>query len=302
MSTERYAREDLNLQGVMIPRGGMTLGVIGSANRDESVFENAEQLDVTREPNKHLSFGQGIHFCVGAPLLISNTSSPAPTSAKWYFGDGTTSTAVNPTHLYANVGTYTLLALRQIGSRGMVISYEPTPRAFEILKNNVQVNAYLESGRIDLRQKAVSDLSQVKTSFFVPKNCMTHSSFYRGGELASNEVDVIEVETVSLDDDLGRDRKVDVIKIDAEGAEPEILRGMRHIIDSNQEITIFIEFAPQHLVRANVDPRSFLAEIRSGGFDILQVMEPTGNVRAIADEELCESFSVNLMLRKTKAV
>lgn len=68
MSTERYAREDLNIQGVSIPRGGMTLGVIGSANRDEKVFEHANALDITREPNKHLSFGQGIHFCVGAPL------------------------------------------------------------------------------------------------------------------------------------------------------------------------------------------------------------------------------------------
>lgn len=68
MSTERYAREDLNIRGVSIPRGGMTLGVIGSANRDETVFENGEALDITREPNKHLSFGQGIHFCVGASL------------------------------------------------------------------------------------------------------------------------------------------------------------------------------------------------------------------------------------------
>lgn len=68
MSTERHAREDLNIRGVTIPRGGLTLGVIGSANRDETVFENADELDVARDPNKHLSFGQGIHFCVGAPL------------------------------------------------------------------------------------------------------------------------------------------------------------------------------------------------------------------------------------------
>lgn len=68
MSTERYACEDVKLHGLTIPRGGMTLGVIGSANRDESVFENADELDITREPNKHLSFGQGIHFCLGAPL------------------------------------------------------------------------------------------------------------------------------------------------------------------------------------------------------------------------------------------
>jgi cytochrome P450 len=68
MSTERYAREDITIHGVTIPRGEMTFGVIGSANRDENVFENPDQLDITREPNKHLAFGQGIHFCLGAPL------------------------------------------------------------------------------------------------------------------------------------------------------------------------------------------------------------------------------------------
>jgi cytochrome P450 len=68
MSTERYSREDLNIQGVTIPRGEMTLGVIGSANRDESIFEKPDELEIAREPNKHLSFGQGIHFCLGAPL------------------------------------------------------------------------------------------------------------------------------------------------------------------------------------------------------------------------------------------
>ncbi len=46
----------------------MTLGVIGSANRDETVFENPDTLDITCENNKHLSFGQGIHYCLGAAL------------------------------------------------------------------------------------------------------------------------------------------------------------------------------------------------------------------------------------------
>ncbi len=68
MSTERYALEDVTLHGVTIRRGEMTFGVIGSANRDENVFKNADALDITREPNKHLAFGQGIHFCLGAPL------------------------------------------------------------------------------------------------------------------------------------------------------------------------------------------------------------------------------------------
>jgi cytochrome P450 len=68
MTTERYARENTTVHGITIPRGEMTLGVIGSANRDESVFDNPNRLQITREPNKHVSFGQGIHFCLGAPL------------------------------------------------------------------------------------------------------------------------------------------------------------------------------------------------------------------------------------------
>jgi cytochrome P450 PksS len=68
LSTERYAREPVSLHHVTIPRGGLTLGVIGSANRDEAVFEEGETLDVTRENTRHLGFGHGIHFCMGAPL------------------------------------------------------------------------------------------------------------------------------------------------------------------------------------------------------------------------------------------
>ncbi|HKY29201.1 MAG TPA: cytochrome P450 [Pyrinomonadaceae bacterium] len=68
MTTERYALQDAVVHGVTIPRGEMTLGVIGSANRDETVFDNPNDLHITRDPNKHLAFGQGIHFCLGAPL------------------------------------------------------------------------------------------------------------------------------------------------------------------------------------------------------------------------------------------
>jgi cytochrome P450 PksS len=42
--------------------------VLGSANHDESQFPNPDTLDITREPNRHLAFGQGAHFCLGAPL------------------------------------------------------------------------------------------------------------------------------------------------------------------------------------------------------------------------------------------
>ncbi len=67
-ATERYAREDITIAGTTIPRGELVLAVIGSANRDANFFDKPDALDITRENNKHLAFGQGVHYCLGAPL------------------------------------------------------------------------------------------------------------------------------------------------------------------------------------------------------------------------------------------
>jgi cytochrome P450 len=68
MATERYPREDVTMGTVMIPRGEFVFAVLASANRDERQFADPNKLDITREPNRHLSFGLGAHFCLGASL------------------------------------------------------------------------------------------------------------------------------------------------------------------------------------------------------------------------------------------
>jgi cytochrome P450 PksS len=65
---ERYVLEDMEFDGQFMPKGTPILLNIASANRDEAAFDNAEQLDITRNPNRHLAFGMGIHYCLGAPL------------------------------------------------------------------------------------------------------------------------------------------------------------------------------------------------------------------------------------------
>jgi cytochrome P450 len=68
IATDRFAKEDLTIRGVRIARGEQVMAVLGSANRDPRQFANPDTLDITREPNRHLAFGQGIHYCLGAPL------------------------------------------------------------------------------------------------------------------------------------------------------------------------------------------------------------------------------------------
>ncbi len=64
----RFALEDVEIGGQLIHQGDTVMVVIGSANHDQRQFSDPEELDIARSLEKHLAFGQGIHFCLGAPL------------------------------------------------------------------------------------------------------------------------------------------------------------------------------------------------------------------------------------------
>ena len=65
---ERTATADTEVGGVEIKKGQKIAALLGSANRDEAHFANSDQMDITRDPNPHIGFGAGIHFCLGGPL------------------------------------------------------------------------------------------------------------------------------------------------------------------------------------------------------------------------------------------
>jgi pimeloyl-[acyl-carrier protein] synthase len=67
-STVRFTLEPITIAGQEISAGQQVSAVIASANRDPLYFPDPDRFDITRHPNRHLSFGRGIHFCLGAPL------------------------------------------------------------------------------------------------------------------------------------------------------------------------------------------------------------------------------------------
>ena len=64
----RVAAQDVELGGKQIKRGQLVAQMLGAANRDPSVFPDPDRLDITRQSGRHIAFGYGIHFCIGAPL------------------------------------------------------------------------------------------------------------------------------------------------------------------------------------------------------------------------------------------
>ncbi|GGW54797.1 cytochrome P450 [Streptomyces xantholiticus] len=65
---ERWVLDDIEIDGTLVPRGCELALLFGSANRDGARFDRPDELDLARQDNPHVSFGAGIHYCLGAPL------------------------------------------------------------------------------------------------------------------------------------------------------------------------------------------------------------------------------------------
>lgn len=74
----RVTLRDVEIRGVTIPTGSMVLAALNAANRDPEIFERPEEFDIHRNPNRHVSFGVGVHACLGAPLARSSLREGVP--------------------------------------------------------------------------------------------------------------------------------------------------------------------------------------------------------------------------------
>ncbi|HXN85193.1 MAG TPA: cytochrome P450 [Candidatus Binataceae bacterium] len=67
-STARFTTSDIEVGGTFFPAGFPIFVILAAANRDPAQFRDPDRFDITRDPNEHFAFGEGIHFCIGAPL------------------------------------------------------------------------------------------------------------------------------------------------------------------------------------------------------------------------------------------
>ena len=190
----------------------------------------------------------------------------------------------------ANIGIHTLVAASRVRESGMVHSFEPTPRTCEILRTNVLINGY--SGRVKIHELALTD-KRGGARLWTGDVCGHNTLF--GSEQDSRPS--IEVETLSLDEALAAVPSIDFVKIDAEGAEPFILRGMRQILSKFPRLQLAIEFAPVWLEAAGLHPCDFIDEILGMGFNIDQIDDITGETAPVSRESMLRSESMNLHLR-----
>lgn len=200
----------------------------------------------------------------------------------------------------AHVGYYSLLAAKQVGPNGKVYAFEPEPHNYELLQRNVALN-----GRSNVLtfKEAISDRVGSAKLYLTKLDNGRHSTYRHG----LPESGCIVVDTTTVDAFLGGRGwpRVDLVKIDVEGAELDVLNGMGQTLAQSGELKLIVEFNPPLLRNAGADPAQFLNRLAGEGFNVYCIDDRQGliPVEAIDVDFLVQKLSasegsVNLFCRK----
>lgn len=165
----------------------------------------------------------------------------------------------------AHVGYFALLAARLVGPSGRVYAFEPDPSNFTLLERNIALNSYRN---VVPTRRAVSERSGRATLFLDARGSDRNSLFPE-----TEKSSTVEIETVGLDEffEVERLDQVDVLKIDAEGAEMAVMRGMRRAAEAGKIRKVIFEFTPLACESSGAGPVDFLRQINCLGFDLCQL-------------------------------
>ncbi len=195
----------------------------------------------------------------------------------------------------ANFGYYTLLAARLAGPSGKVYDFEPDEDNYKLLSENVSRNGYTN---VVLERAAVSRGSGTQTLFRDALNYGAHS--LSQANLQMGQQSSIVCRTVSLDDYFAdKPGRIDIIKIDVQGAEGLAFEGAQKLIKQNKYLRILLEFWPSGLLQMQTDPVEFLHHFEKQGFRIRLItpggLQPAGDIAELV-RKLEKNLHVNLLI------
>lgn len=194
----------------------------------------------------------------------------------------------------ANVGLLTLSCAVATGPSGHVFAFEPEPGPRAQLQKTLRLNGLSWVKTFDL---AVGATTEQRTFHISP--VIGHSSLYELPHEDGVGRD-ITVEVSRLDDIIGPEQRLDVVKIDVEGAELDVLAGMERLVTENPDLAIVAEYGPSHLERVGLTPQAWFGAFQAAGFEAYAIEEPTGVCRRVSAPDLADVASVNLAFVRPK--
>lgn len=178
----------------------------------------------------------------------------------------------------ANIGYYTLLMAQRAGAQGRVYAFEPVPSIYMLLEKNIRANGY---GNVRAFPTALSS-GEGSVDLYL--------NSYNGGDnrmYPSEGMQRIQVQTQALDALM--EEKVDVVKMDVQGAELQVLKGMRRVLSESHPV-IVLEYSPMSIARMGEDPRELLQILAEEGYVFADVDEAEHKLVSATASQLSERY------------
>jgi FkbM family methyltransferase len=181
----------------------------------------------------------------------------------------------------ANIGVHALPLAAAIGPAGRLVCFEPVPELAAALSRSLRINGYAD--RAVVHAAALAEAPGETVLHRAAHGAMSSLSKLPPREGARE----IPVKLMTLDQVFPPGARVDVVKMDVEGAEPRVWRGMQRVLADNPRIAIVMEWSASHFHRAGEDAAAFLAEITQAGFNAQVIgAAPDGELPALEGANL----------------
>jgi FkbM family methyltransferase len=167
----------------------------------------------------------------------------------------------------ANIGYYSLIEAQIIGDEGKIYAFEPSPKNFKLLTTNIALNGF--EGIFETHPNGIGNKSETQKFFLLSKGNMS-SFLHRKEDKVIKTEGAVDVQIIRLDDFFdSKEDTIDYVRMDVEGYEFEVLRGMEKILSSNRGPQgLFIEVHSELLNNIGSSCEAFLHYLRGFGYDI----------------------------------
>lgn len=186
----------------------------------------------------------------------------------------------------SNCGFYSLLLAEGVGPTGRLFAFEGNPRMAELTRKNLEINGLFARSQV---VNVLVGNERGRSSFQLFEEHMGSSSMQDRSAAAAafgDRVQIIEAETIPLDEALADVPEIHFLKIDAEGAEDLIITGAQALIRRSPELAMVVEFAPLAGFSGYDTARAYLARFRDMGFRIRRIAESAAIEDATEDDLL----------------
>ena len=165
----------------------------------------------------------------------------------------------------ANIGYYSTLISQAAGENGLILAIEPDPESYKYLSKTINSCKFKNILPFPF---AASDIKQ-KLPLFISKDNRGDNRLYQSDQLR----EAIKVDCLTVDELLIKNQinTLDFIKIDVQGYEPKVFKGMKSIIKSSDKLILLTEFWPKGIFQAGENPKDFLRTLRELEFQLFEL-------------------------------